>query len=173
MPSGSESPLVQPREASGSACADIDGGGEVCVWPEHEHRLTEAVGAATRVSEAATDVLPMTITHREQGLERGAAGGFTLDHGAADTLATLAREYVDRAIPYCADWGEQQLAAHSSLRLWLDARARGLEKLPDYNYQSFGGSDYRTEVEETLTRPDAEQQQHARTWVETAKAVTC
>ncbi|WP_130796627.1 DUF7224 domain-containing protein [Streptomyces otsuchiensis] len=174
MPSGSESPLVQPREASGRACADTGHGGEVCVWPEHAHRLSEATAAAERVGEAAAPVLPTTIAHREHGLDRGGVGGFTLDHGPGDTLATLAGEYVDRAIPYCADWQEEQWGAHSSLRLWLDARARGLGTLPDYNYQSLGASsDFREEVEETLARPEEEQRRHVRTWVETARAVTC
>ncbi|MCZ9343807.1 hypothetical protein NGM37_39285, partial [Streptomyces sp. TRM76130] len=163
---GSGSVLLEQRPAGDPVCRP-GGGTSVCVWPEHEHRLAEAVTTADKVARAAEGVLSPPARYTEQGLVRGGSGGFTLDHSSRDLLHTLLLQATDSSKRWCDTEPEDQMQArmYAGLRLdaWLEARATGSRTLPSYDYS--GDTSWQDEVRHVLPLPERDQKETARKWV--------
>ncbi|MFJ3822347.1 DUF7224 domain-containing protein [Streptomyces nodosus] len=162
---GSDSALLETRRAGTPVC-EAGGGGTVCVWPEHAHRLPEAVAAADRVARAARGVVPAPERYAEQGLERDGTGGFTLDHGRKDLLHTMLLELTGPHQTWCEteleDLAERRVYAGLRLETWLEARATDSGKLPAYTYS--GDTAWLSDVRRARKLPTAEQVSRAKEW---------
>ncbi|MEU7023818.1 hypothetical protein ABZ990_24600 [Streptomyces sp. NPDC046203] len=159
---GNGTELLERRPAEPAACAP-GGGSTVCVWPEHAGRLDEAVDTARKIGAAADGVLPPPDRYRETGLARDGAGGFTLDHGRKDLLHTMLLELTDPHKTWCESGSEsgsesedanrRRMYAGLQVEAWLEARATGSGKLPDYTYA--GDTGWQTDVRRVLALPDS------------------
>ncbi|WP_338315527.1 hypothetical protein [Streptomyces bohaiensis] len=175
MPSGAGAGFHTARTSTDAVC-DTAGDGEVCVWPEHAHRLPAAVDMSGRLATAGEGVVPAGVAHREVGLPRaGAAGqGFSLDYGRADLARTMASDSVVAALPLCERWGPQEWAVQDALTLWLELRALDTDRPPKRGGFSSGEAVDRTdEVLRVLALPHAEQTVRARAWKAELAAVPC
>ncbi|MFJ2018186.1 hypothetical protein [Streptomyces nodosus] len=162
---GSDSALLETRRVGTPVC-EAGGGGTVCVWPEHAHRLPEAVAAADRVARAARGVVPAPERYAEQGLERDGTGGFTLDHGRKDLLHTMLLELTGPHQTWCESepeaLAERRMYAGLRLETWLEARAMDSGKLPAYTYS--GDTTWLSDVRRARKLPTAEQTTRAKEW---------
>ncbi|NJQ07305.1 DUF7224 domain-containing protein [Streptomyces lonarensis] len=176
MPSGPEAGFHTARTSADPACDGTVDDGEVCVWPEHAHRLPDAVDMAGRLAAAGEGVIPAGVVHREVGLAgAGAVGqGFLLDHGRGDLARTMAGGSVAATLPVCDRWGPQEWAVQDALTLWLELRALDTDRLPNRGSFSSGEDADRTdEVVRVLALPHAEQTARARAWTAELEAAPC
>ncbi|WP_051835820.1 DUF7224 domain-containing protein [Streptomyces sp. NRRL WC-3549] len=162
---GNGSSLQEHRTPSATACAPADDG-TVCVWPEHEPRLPEAVAAVGKMRAVSANVLSLPERFTEDGLNGPGAGGFTLDHGAGALLDSLAAETTNALWPQCGREEdavlERRSAAAVKLNSWLDSRARG-SRTPA-SYDLVGDAADPAEVKRVLGRPVPEQTPYVRRW---------
>ncbi|MCW8218413.1 DUF7224 domain-containing protein [Streptomyces griseolus] len=162
---GNGSSLQEYRTPSATACASADNG-TVCVWPEHERRLPEAMAAVKKMRAVSENVLSLPERYTEDGLNGPGTGGFTLDHGTGALVTSLAAETTNALWPQCAHEGdamvERRSAAAVKLNAWLDSRARGSRKPPSYDL--VGDATGPAEVKRVLALPVPEQTPYVKRW---------
>lgn len=160
MPNNPDAPLVGPRTSPAEPVCAQASGSEVCVWPEHAHRLKDAVSAVTAVHTRGLDILPPADRYTEDGLS---GTGFLLDHGKGDLLATLVTQQMDEVTVWCTPEPDpDRMLHHQALSLWLETRVRQLDAPPSYGH--YGDTSHVDEVTRVLALPEQEQLNEAQQW---------
>ncbi|MBQ1018400.1 hypothetical protein KBX71_11075 [Micromonospora sp. D93] len=145
---------------------------EVCVWPEEQRHLEDAVQTSRRLAAATANAIPLPVTLHEEGLSgTGPQSGFWVGYGER----AMATSMISAVLP--ARWTCDTMAAEQRrawaensvmLRTWLAVRVTGddgiLERTPPQ---------VQSRVREVLSREPLQQASWARDRYEVVSDKNC